>query len=339
MTDAITRHENGFSGRTSRADAFQEIMANLVRPAVVRADRNGHYDFRLNHVRLERLEITVLSYGDAVDVDLQEIGDGGRDSLVMQLMLAGSSLTYIDGKPIEQCRSSGHLAASDLPMRVRCRRGCRHFLIRMDRNLLEHTARDIQQRLAFPDPRTPLPLSSLPGKALRRYMRYLVAELDNDSRCSFLRYAAGATEQLLVAHIIGAMHAAREPAVAKSGRRRAGEIPACVTRAEAFMEASVEQDIGLRDVVVSAGASLRTLYRGFEKARGTTPMGFLRDCRLERAHAQLLEPNSRDLRVTDVALRWRFEHLSDFAARYRERFGCLPSETLREALAKNASGP
>lgn len=336
MADAITRHDNGFAARTSRADTFQEIMADLVRPAVVRADRHGHYDFRMNHVRFERLEITVLSYGDAVEVDLQQIRDGARESLVMQLMLAGSSLTYVDGKPVEQCRSSGHLAASDLPMRVRCQRGCRHFLIRLDRELLEHTARDFQQRLTFPDPRDSIPLSSLPGKALRRYMRYLVAELDQDSRCGFLRYAAGATEQLLVSHILAAMHAAQRPVPASAVRR--GGAPLYVQRAEAFIEAGLQRDIGLRDIVASAGISLRTLYRGFERSHGTTPMGFLRDRRLERAHAQLLEPDSRELRVTDVALRWGFQHLSDFAANYRERFGCLPSATLRASLARSACG-
>jgi AraC-like DNA-binding protein len=59
-------------------------------------------------------------------------------------------------------------------------------------------------------------------------------------------------------------------------------------------------------------------------------MAFLRERRLDRAHVQLAEASAGSLRVTDVALRCGFQHLSEFAARYRERFGCLPSQTLRK---------
>lgn len=45
-------------------------------------------------------------------------------------------------------------------------------------------------------------------------------------------------------------------------------------------------------------------------------------------HAELLSPGSR-ASVTDVAVRWGFFHLGRFAQQYRERFGVLPSETVR----------
>jgi AraC-like DNA-binding protein len=36
-----------------------------------------------------------------------------------------------------------------------------------------------------------------------------------------------------------------------------------------------------------------------------------------------------DLTVTDVAERWGFGHLGNFALHYRKRFGESPSQTLR----------
>lgn len=330
MAHAIVAHEHGFTGRTPRAETFQEIIGNLVRPARIRADRRGRYDFQLNHVRFERLEVTVLSYGDPVEVDLREIGGGARDTLVLQLMLAGSSCTHVDGAdPVQQYRSSAHLSTCDMPMRVTCHRGCRHFLIRMDRATLLQTADDLQQSIELPDPRRLLSLSSPAGKALRRYMRYLVTELDLGGG-EFLRFASRATEQSLLAHVLAALRSSGTPAEdAPHATQRPVCVPLYIRRAEAFMEEHLDQDIGVQDIVASSGASLRTLYRGFEQARGTTPMGFLRELRLERAHAQLAESSPSSIRVTDVALRWGFGHLSEFAARYRERFGCLPSQTLR----------
>jgi AraC-like DNA-binding protein len=331
MANAIVVHESGFSGRTARAETFQDIIGNLVRPAQVRAERSARYDFRLNHVRFERLEVTTLSYGDPVEIDLHEIGDGAGESLVLQLVLSGSSCTYFDGaSPVQHGRASAHLSVADQPMRVRCQRDCRHFLVRLDRGALQQTASDCRQRVELPDPRHSLSLVSPAGKALRRYMRYLVAELDRGSCDEFLRFASRATEQLLLVHILTVL---QTPAgvwgtASRPGRRSTG-IPTYVERAEAFIDAHLGMDIGIQDIVASTGTSLRTLYRGFERSRGTSPMEFLRERRLERAHAELVASDPLEVRVTDVALRWGFQHLSDFASRYRERFGCLPSETLR----------
>jgi AraC-like DNA-binding protein len=113
--------------------------------------------------------------------------------------------------------------------------------------------------------------------------------------------------------------------------------PHCVRRAQEFIAAYLAEDIGLGDIVANAGVSRRTLYRSFEKARGTTPLGFLRDQRLERVHAELLRADPAVVGVTDIALRWGFTHLSDFAARYRARFGCLPSDTLRSTRGRGPS--
>ncbi|WP_363094775.1 helix-turn-helix domain-containing protein, partial [Pseudonocardia sp. 73-21] len=42
---------------------------------------------------------------------------------------------------------------------------------------------------------------------------------------------------------------------------------------------------------------------------------------------QVADPARRS--VADIASHWGFTHLGRFAAAYRERYGCVPSETLR----------
>ena len=82
----------------------------------------------------------------------------------------------------------------------------------------------------------------------------------------------------------------------------------------------------LADVARAAGVGARALARGFERQLGVSPMRYLQQCRLERARADLLDARAS---VTETALRWGFGNLGDFAARYRERYGEKPSETLR----------
>ena len=74
--------------------------------------------------------------------------------------------------------------------------------------------------------------------------------------------------------------------------------------------------------------SLRSLYTGFKAFCGVTPMQYLKELRLDRAHAEL-QGASHGAQVSGVALRWGFGHLGRFSADYHARFGENPSETLR----------
>lgn len=85
------------------------------------------------------------------------------------------------------------------------------------------------------------------------------------------------------------------------------------------------------DLAVAVSTSVRSLQEGFRRTLGTTPMTYLRRLRLERSREDLLGVGSAGTTVTDVAMRWGFLHVSRFAAAYAERFGELPSETLRRA--------
>jgi len=99
-------------------------------------------------------------------------------------------------------------------------------------------------------------------------------------------------------------------------------------RALAFIHAHADQVLTLAQIAQAAGVGVRALARGFEKRVGLSPMRYLLRCRLDRARADLLDAG-RGASVTDIALRWGFGNLGDFAARYRERFGELPRQSLR----------
>jgi AraC-like DNA-binding protein len=102
--------------------------------------------------------------------------------------------------------------------------------------------------------------------------------------------------------------------------------PRTVARAIALIEEHPEAPYTIGDVARHAGVSARRLQQGFREHLGMTPTEFLRTTRLERAHRDLLD--GEDV-VTDVALRWGFQHLGRFAQAYRQQYGMLPSETRR----------
>lgn len=80
----------------------------------------------------------------------------------------------------------------------------------------------------------------------------------------------------------------------------------------------------------AAYVSERTLFEGFQREFGLTPMAYVRRFRLERAREALIEAGADDgTTVAEISLRHGFGHLGRFAASYRERYGESPSETLR----------
>lgn len=103
-----------------------------------------------------------------------------------------------------------------------------------------------------------------------------------------------------------------------------------VRRVISFIEQNIGQPITLRDMADVAHVSIRAIQQAFHDDLGTTPVNYIRDRRLELAHAQLADAIPSDgMTVTGVAERWGFRHLSNFSAIYRKRFGESPSATLR----------
>jgi AraC-like DNA-binding protein len=76
-----------------------------------------------------------------------------------------------------------------------------------------------------------------------------------------------------------------------------------------------------------AGTSARRLQEGFQRCFGCTPSKYLRDVRLQRAHADLTRPEGTS--ISEIAARWGFSSASRFAAAYRQRYGVSPSQASR----------
>ncbi len=116
-----------------------------------------------------------------------------------------------------------------------------------------------------------------------------------------------------------------------------GGAPSTVRRAIAYIEQHAADDIGLRDIAAAARLSPRGLQVAFQRHEGTTPLAYLRQTRIRRAHAGLKVATPEETTVAAVACHWGFVNLGRFAADYRKLYGCSPSETL--AASHRRSGP
>ena len=107
-------------------------------------------------------------------------------------------------------------------------------------------------------------------------------------------------------------------------------LPGTLKRAEAFIEANVEEPLALHEVAAAAGCSVRSLQAAFHRFRDTTPLHAIRDARLHAAHA-VLGTGEPGMTVSSVALRFGFTNAGRFTQQFRKAFGVSPADVLRRA--------
>jgi AraC-like DNA-binding protein len=103
---------------------------------------------------------------------------------------------------------------------------------------------------------------------------------------------------------------------------------AAVRRAVAYIEQRAGDPIGVHDIAAAARLSTRGLQAAFQRYQQTTPMNYLRQTRMQRAHADLRAASPQDTTVAAVASRWGFVNLGRFSADYRRLYGEFPREVL-----------
>lgn len=105
--------------------------------------------------------------------------------------------------------------------------------------------------------------------------------------------------------------------------------PVLLRRAVDYMDRNADNDIALADVAEAIHVTPRAVQYMFRKHLNTTPLQYLRELRLHRAHHDLIKANRMDDTVTAIAARWGFMHSGRFAVLYRETYGQSPHTTLR----------
>lgn len=96
------------------------------------------------------------------------------------------------------------------------------------------------------------------------------------------------------------------------------------------LERQAEQPVFVHDLAVAAGVSERTVRAAFNQYFGIGPIRYLRLKRLHQIHRALQEADPATSVVTRVLAEHGEWDFGRFAARYRQLFGELPSETLQK---------
>jgi AraC-like DNA-binding protein len=110
---------------------------------------------------------------------------------------------------------------------------------------------------------------------------------------------------------------------AAAGADRTGPDVSLADVVDGFLEDNLAEPIGLADAAIMANVSVPTLNRRYRAERGRTVGEQLAELRMQKAASLLRET---ELTVKVIAGRSGFRRPSYFCLRFRERFGCTPTQ-------------
>lgn len=288
-------------------------------------NQRARFDARTHSFECRALTIVDMSYG--ADVLIQP---GSLDDFyLVQIPLSGGARVTIGSQEFDCRPGMATIQNPDDPLEMYWNDKCRKLVLRFDRACFE---RFVELQFGHVPSRA-LKLASAfdfekPGGAafasLIRGMNMGAYDGRRDIPLSVLAH----WEMCFMSALL-LMRTDDDRGMTTEDRR---DAPNAVRRVREYLEANAENVVELADICGVAGVPLRTLHHQFRRSLGKTPMQLLREIRLDRVRRDLLRPHP-GASVTNVALKWGFDHLGRFSASYRQRFGETPRETMKGSRA------
>ena len=131
-------------------------------------------------------------------------------------------------------------------------------------------------------------------------------------------------DQLCTAVLLGLEHSATGELRAPAGDTR----PSHARAAKDWLAAHLGDPVTVSDLARGVGLSVRQVQHVVRAEYGTTPLGLLRELRLDEAHRRLRAASPVEHTVAGIAHECGITHLGRFAQAYRQRHGRSPAQTL-----------
>ncbi|WP_447919146.1 AraC family transcriptional regulator [Achromobacter aegrifaciens] len=303
-------------------DEARSMVGRVMRPhhlGVVGAQQR--LDARMHHQPLGEVSLNRLRYGAHVEIQPGPL----EDFFLVQMPLSGCARISSGPQLLDSTPDVASVVSPDDDLAMRWADDNDQFMLRVGRSLLERALvghlgcaldRPLRFQLGFRWRECP---------AWRCLMSYLLDCSTQHANLAEHKLIVHQMEQLVAATLLAAQP--HNYTGALPGRRGA-VLPRHVRSVQDYLQAHAHEPVSAEQLARIAGVSVRSLYAGFKEFLGVSPMHYLRDLRMERAHAELVSGESRN--IAGVALRWGFAHMGRFSAGYKERYGVSPSQSLRQ---------
>ena len=310
--------------QTTDADEAREIVSKVYCDHTLKPSHSGLLDACHNRARLSSVSVNYMQYGTDIQV---EPGYLSRFFL-FQLPIEGAARISADDKEFTTTVGMASAINPTDYTKMHWNEDCKKLMVQvraeaMETRLSRLLMRPIDKPILF-DPC--ITADNSLAHNWWRQVRHLIDDLDNGLDPWRSRNILEDMERNLLTSLL---YSFRHNYMDALQAQEVQAAPKHVKLAEDYIHAHLKDPLSIDDLVTVTGVSQRSVFEGFKSFRGTTPMKYVLQLRLEKVRGELLTsgPNRT---VTDIALKWGFNQLGRFSVCYKKVYGESPSETLKK---------
>jgi AraC-like DNA-binding protein len=310
--------------RTADYAKARDSLEGVLGPFQLTIDGCGQPDIQLRSFRLRSVLLSYLSFGASVHLTLSE----ARPRYLILLPLVGRAELHgrQEHGPIEP--GVGAVLDPDEATGMRWSADCGQLIVGLEKSALEvHTRSLLRARLTEPLRFEPT-FDSTSGVTGDWYtaLQSLVDLADSSEGILSHPLVVADMERALLTGLL----VAQPNTYSRLLNEEANEEALSPTEAIILLiDMYPEWDHSVSRLAHAAGVSVRTLENEFHRLIGLPPIAYIRRVRLERVREDLMATTGREIRVSEVATRWGFNHFGRFSRDYYKEYNEKPSETVR----------
>lgn len=302
--------------------AARDWMTALCGPHRLEAKQQNHLLFRHGGTVLTKMSVGIVEYSTQVHVKTDDL----IYSYSISLPLQGTQCLEQRKKTVHSSSKQGIVMSPGHNANLTMSEDCRKYLVRVSRTAVEEKlgsllGRSITHPVVFEPHMT---IDDQVG-AWWQLVGHVHTILNQPSSLFDLPDVWNSFQESI---ITGLLHSQPHNYSTELEHVRLNR-PAYLLNLEHFMREHVGQDLTLEDLEQVTGLTRERLYKDFRHSYNSTPMSYFRDLRFQEVRQRLLIAPA-NASVSSVALDCGFSQLGRFAREYQDRFGELPSATLRK---------
>lgn len=312
-------------------DELREVLAKQFIPHELNFTHGNHeLNACVHGCAVNNTSLTYLSYGDGASVEARIHDDQCADIITINIPTAGTGRFEQNGESCDISPDKGLVLNMQQPFSFNTE-SCSALALSFSIETMRQHARSlIGEKIDLIDTQfaPTIDLTTPAGQSLRNAITLAAQEMDGPLGSLNNPVANANLENYLLTQFItlqpNAFMALPQRTITPA------VMPYHIKRARDYIHAHAHEKITLQDLSAHAGCSYRTLQTLFNKTLSMSPMAYLKSVRLEGVREALLDANSKESTVSDIAGRWGFVHMGRLAKSYKAQFGILPSETLHQ---------
>lgn len=308
--------------RSSDIDEITERFGEMLWPHRMQVKRTTNIDSYVSGFSTPNMSIFCLNYGADVAIDAGDM----EDIFLLQHKLSGTGTFKNGSKTLKTFAGTTTIASPSQSTSVEMDSCSVHVVLKLNRHILVSCLQEILQQTVQIPIIFDSQVSSDKGLSLmwKRKLEYFWDQYQMLKSVEGLDFDSIMTQSAIELLLFTQPH--------NYSKYLVNDTKVCapiyVRKAQEYIECNISNKITIAELSNLTGVTSRTLQSGFKRYLGQLPTDYIQRVRMEKIHNELLKAELNES-VTDILIRNSVYDPGRFSGKYKMKYGCLPSYTLK----------